>query len=464
MTAKYYLKSAILIFIAAFSACTADIKEAADIDVPAPGKKSDTGPTPTNSAQIYFQQDFNSSTDYRDYIGTGTNQLDGLSFNGNATLNTLNNTLQIVKVGGSGTNRASASKTTTPFNPTGVGGFLRFEMDIEISDNTPGTNVSNGFLFSVGMGMSGTAPADPGNTTVHSAIYISPVATTGAFVIRGRAPSGNISSDPLEGKHKIIWFINNSGRPAGYLAPDGETIGSVLDDAADVWVVDQEGNAKLMLDDVPALTPELAGLRQFKISNNANFVGTIDIDNILIAEEPVIPLRKITAITPVPEVSAPIKTIFRLLPLPKTVEVTLEDGEKQMAEVRWSEITKYNQYRLGEYEVRGDLIAGSGTVNSEFLFTTTKVKLRENINIINTFSPNGDGINDTWLIPDLQCYTRSSVEVLDRDGRRLFYSTDPTVGWDGKNKDGKVIPGSYFYIIKVPDLLLEERGTVTVIK
>ncbi|TZF80613.1 hypothetical protein FW774_20240, partial [Pedobacter sp. BS3] len=51
-----------------------------------------------------------------------------------------------------------------------------------------------------------------------------------------------------------------------------------------------------------------------------------------------------------------------------------------------------------------------------------------------------------------------------RDGKRLFYSTDPNVGWDGRNQSGQVEAGSYFYIIKVPDLLMVKKGVLTVIK
>src|SRR5690606_35100326 len=139
-----------------------------------------------------------------------------------------------------------------------------------------------------------------------------------------------------------------------------------------------------------------------------------------------------TAISPAKSVSAPVKTIFSLLPLPSEVEVTLEDGTKENASVRWSELTAYNPYRLGTYEVRGDVIANSGTINSDELFITATVTVRDEFEIITTFSRNGDGINATWVIPDLRCYARSSVEVLDREGQSLFYSTDPMTAWDGK--------------------------------
>lgn len=413
---------------------------------------------------VYFSQDFNSSTSYLTYVGTGQNQFDGLAFSGNSGINTLNNKLRVIKNGGTGTNRAAITKTNTPFNPTSNSGFLKFEMEITISSNTPGVNVTNGFLFSVGGAMGGTHVDDPNIIYVHSRLYISPAATAGTFVIKGGGPSTPVlTSAPLSGTQKLVWYINNIGNPAGYTAPDG-TLASVMDDAADVWAIDETGKATLVLDEIPATTPATDRLRTFKVSNNDNFVATLDIDDMVITEEPVIMLKKITAISPVEPVTAPIKTIFSLLPLPGQVDVILEDGSQEKVAVRWSAVTQYNPYKLGEYEVKGDVIPNSGTINFNQLTVTTKVILQDGIKIVNAFSPNGDGINDTWIIPDLQRYKKISVDVFDRDGNHLFHSTDPAIGWDGRNKNGRIVPGSYFYTIKVPDLILVKKGVLTVLK
>ncbi|TZF86489.1 T9SS type B sorting domain-containing protein, partial (plasmid) [Pedobacter sp. BS3] len=383
---------------------------------------------------VYFSQDFNSSTDYTTYIGSGTNQFDGLMFNGTNSINTLNNKLQIIKNGGTGTNRASVTKTDHPFNPGGTGGFLKVSMEITVSNNT--TNISNGFRFSIGANMSGTAPAAPADGNVHSDLYVNPTATPGAFILAGGAGAGGaVKSSAFSGTQKIVWYINNTGVPVGYNAPDG-TQASVLNDYADIWAIDESGKAVLAIDDAPATTPTLAGLQQLKISNNPNFVATLDIDDIVISEEPTIELKTITSVADVSPVTAPVKTIFSLLPLPAQIGVTYEDGTTGVATVRWSAVTTYNPYKLGEYTVLGAIVPGSGAINLNNLSVITTVTLRDNINIVNTFSPNGDGKNDTWIIPDLQRYVHPTVEVYARDGKRLFYSTDPNVGWDGRNQSG----------------------------
>ncbi|MEZ4936883.1 MAG: gliding motility-associated C-terminal domain-containing protein [Crocinitomicaceae bacterium] len=73
---------------------------------------------------------------------------------------------------------------------------------------------------------------------------------------------------------------------------------------------------------------------------------------------------------------------------------------------------------------------------------------------INTaFSPNGDGINDTWVINGLDGSIPNTVQILTRYGDKLVhfenYDNVNTV-WDGTNASGKPMPsGVYYYVIEV---------------
>ncbi|MFZ1666214.1 MAG: CotH kinase family protein [Flavobacteriales bacterium] len=87
----------------------------------------------------------------------------------------------------------------------------------------------------------------------------------------------------------------------------------------------------------------------------------------------------------------------------------------------------------------------------------------------NAFTPNGDGINDTWRpwnnVVDLDTY---DLEVYDRWGRVVFSSTDPYEEWDG-NAGGKQAPfGVYAFRADMRDALTHERhevsGHVTIIR
>ena len=89
--------------------------------------------------------------------------------------------------------------------------------------------------------------------------------------------------------------------------------------------------------------------------------------------------------------------------------------------------------------------------------------------IPNTFTPNGDGLNDTWG-PLMTEYSENGymLTIFDRWGQRIFMTEDPTVQWDG-TVDGKyVAPNSiYTYRIVVRDYTGQEYefvGHVTVLR
>lgn len=86
----------------------------------------------------------------------------------------------------------------------------------------------------------------------------------------------------------------------------------------------------------------------------------------------------------------------------------------------------------------------------------------------NVITPNNDGQNDVFHIfatnIELDDY---SIRIFNRWGNQLFYSTDPSKGWDGKY-NGKLVPmGVYYYIIIFVDSQHHNRhvlqGEITVI-
>jgi gliding motility-associated-like protein len=65
----------------------------------------------------------------------------------------------------------------------------------------------------------------------------------------------------------------------------------------------------------------------------------------------------------------------------------------------------------------------------------------------NTFTPNGDGINDTWDIQYLNSYPNCKVEIINRYGERVYFSNGYPVPWDGRYKGADLPVGTYYYII-----------------
>ena len=75
------------------------------------------------------------------------------------------------------------------------------------------------------------------------------------------------------------------------------------------------------------------------------------------------------------------------------------------------------------------------------------VRVFQKVTIPNAFSPNGDGINDRWVIDGLDTYPESVTEVYNRWGQMVFRSLGYPRSWDG-GFNGKPLPvGTYYYII-----------------
>lgn len=89
-----------------------------------------------------------------------------------------------------------------------------------------------------------------------------------------------------------------------------------------------------------------------------------------------------------------------------------------------------------------------------------------NPDIPTAFTPDGDGVNDTWIIPDLnKFYPECKVVIVNRWGNTLFESDGYTDPWDGKYR-GKDLPmGSYFFVIDFNNGSDEPlSGSVTIIR
>lgn len=82
----------------------------------------------------------------------------------------------------------------------------------------------------------------------------------------------------------------------------------------------------------------------------------------------------------------------------------------------------------------------------------------------NAFSPNGDGINDTWIITNLSAYPGATVDVFNRYGQLVFHSGNDNKAWDG-TFNGKPLPmGTYYYIIDTKNNEKKIAGSVTIFK
>ncbi|HEX6846257.1 MAG TPA: PKD domain-containing protein [Chitinophagaceae bacterium] len=92
------------------------------------------------------------------------------------------------------------------------------------------------------------------------------------------------------------------------------------------------------------------------------------------------------------------------------------------------------------------------------------VKILKPVKPPNVFSPNGDGINDKWMISNLSDYPGCYVEIFNRYGQRIFYSAGYNDPWDG-TMNGKPLPvAAYYYIIVLKNGFEPIKGSITILR
>jgi gliding motility-associated-like protein len=117
----------------------------------------------------------------------------------------------------------------------------------------------------------------------------------------------------------------------------------------------------------------------------------------------------------------------------------------------------------------------TGDVNTVYTLTVTDsrgcvssdtvlVKVSPLIGIPNTFTPNGDGVNDYWDINGLIAYTSAVVDIYDRYGQQVFHSIGYAKPWDGTYAGKQVPIGVYYYVIHTNFEGQLLSGWVTVIR
>ena len=87
------------------------------------------------------------------------------------------------------------------------------------------------------------------------------------------------------------------------------------------------------------------------------------------------------------------------------------------------------------------------------------------INVYNGFTPNGDGVNDFWIIDNIDLYPSNKVYIFNRWGNTIFtisnYNNTSNV-WDGKMNGQPVTSGTYFFLIVDGSDKLIKKGWIEI--
>ncbi len=91
------------------------------------------------------------------------------------------------------------------------------------------------------------------------------------------------------------------------------------------------------------------------------------------------------------------------------------------------------------------------------------VTVLQELNIPNAFSPNGDGVNETWEIAHMLNFPAARVEIFNRWGSRIYDTTGYRNDWGGTYQGSPLPVGTYFYVITI-DQSRKLTGPVSIVR
>ncbi|MEZ4938156.1 MAG: gliding motility-associated C-terminal domain-containing protein [Crocinitomicaceae bacterium] len=109
------------------------------------------------------------------------------------------------------------------------------------------------------------------------------------------------------------------------------------------------------------------------------------------------------------------------------------------------------------------------TVNGCSDTDSVTITVDPQLKIPDTFTPNGDGVNDTWEIVTADQYPNCEIIIYNRWGTVVFRSNGypQSKWWNGTSKNGNELsPGAYFYYIDFKDPAHPDpyRGTINLVR
>ncbi|MDD3687739.1 MAG: gliding motility-associated C-terminal domain-containing protein, partial [Bacteroidales bacterium] len=126
----------------------------------------------------------------------------------------------------------------------------------------------------------------------------------------------------------------------------------------------------------------------------------------------------------------------------------------------YSDIPLIANLKDGEYEL---IVTDSNNCKTEAGIVYLNEMDIDCIRIPNAFTPNADGINDTWIIENILYFPDSYIQVFNRWGQEIYNAKAEAGDWDGTYNDKFVPAGTYLYVIKLHNGTEAYTGMVSVV-
>ncbi|MCB0396548.1 MAG: gliding motility-associated C-terminal domain-containing protein [Flavobacteriales bacterium] len=115
------------------------------------------------------------------------------------------------------------------------------------------------------------------------------------------------------------------------------------------------------------------------------------------------------------------------------------------------------------YLVAVDSLGCSAIDSVNILVTLPPDTTQKEVIITNTITANHDGINDTWVIQNIELFPEAEVFVYNTHGQPVFQSTAYDNTWDGSYQGSTLPDGTYYYVVRLSKTATIQKGTLTIL-
>ena len=133
--------------------------------------------------------------------------------------------------------------------------------------------------------------------------------------------------------------------------------------------------------------------------------------------------------------------------------------------------TSLNNLIITQYPEAGTIVKNGLTVvtitfadengNESNCTLNFEVVCNETIIAPEGFSPNGDDVNDYFILEGLEAYPDNSIKIFNRWGNIVYTSSPYTNNWDGTyNRNQQLPTGTYFYVLDLGEGFEKTQGNV----
>jgi gliding motility-associated-like protein len=105
---------------------------------------------------------------------------------------------------------------------------------------------------------------------------------------------------------------------------------------------------------------------------------------------------------------------------------------------------------------------GNGCIGQDSI----SIDIIEDFNLIvsNLITPDGNGVNDVWVVGNIENYGNATIYIYDRWGVEVLKTNNYQNDWAGVSGTDQLPDGTYYYIISLPGQEKVYKGGITVLR